>query len=131
MALNILVVDDSHSMRKFIIKAIEASGVDCGLIIEAPNGREALKKLEEHWIDIILTDINMPEMNGIEFIKKIRESEVHKKLPIVVITTERSISIMKEVEDLGIEGYMKKPFTPEEIRKTLTSLIGKEFLPDQ
>ncbi|RLG68388.1 response regulator [archaeon] len=131
MALNILVVDDSHTMRKFIIKAIEASGVDCGLIIEAQNGREALKKLEEHWIDIILTDINMPEMNGIEFIKKIRESEVHKKLPIVVITTERSISIMKEVEDLGIEGYMKKPFTPEEIRKTLTSLIGKEFLPDQ
>ena len=131
MALNILVVDDSHTMRKFIIKAIKASGVDCGIIIEAQNGREALKKLEEHWIDIILTDINMPEMNGIEFIRKIRESEVHKKLPIVVITTERAISIMKEVEGLGIEEYVKKPFTPEEIRKTLTSLMGKEFLPDQ
>jgi len=131
MSLNILVVDDSHIMRRFIIRAIKACGIKYGEIIEAANGKEALEKLEQSWVDIILTDINMPEMDGIEFIKNLKAHEIYKKLPIVVITTEGTKEKIQQLQELGIDGYIKKPFPPEEIKRTLSSLIGKEFFPEE
>ncbi len=131
MALNILVVDDSHTMRKFIIRAIKACGVKYGDIIEAENGKDALEKLDNNWIDIIFTDINMPIMDGIEFIKALKSHEIHKKLPIVVITTEGTKEKVEKIKSLGVDGYVKKPFPPEEIRNVLLSLMGKEFTPEE
>jgi len=108
-----------------IKKVIKLSGFQVKDIFEASNGREGLDVLSQNWIDVVLTDINMPEMNGIEFLKNIRDSELFSNIPVVLITTEGSEAKVQEAYSLGANGYVTKPFTPETIKDVLVDIIGE------
>ncbi len=124
---NILVVDDSETMRAAIRKVVGMSGVPVGEFHEAGNGKEAMAVMEDAWVDVILTDINMPEMNGIEFLRRIKGDEVYSNIPVIIITTESSQARMEEAEALGASGYVKKPFLPETIKMILTDVLEKAY----
>ena len=126
MAFNVLIVDDSSSMRAVIKKTLKVSGFNVGQFLMAGDGKEALKVLEGQWVDIILTDINMPNMNGIELLTEVKKDEMLKSIPVVMITTEGSDKVMEESMRLGAQGYVKKPFRPEEIKGILNSIMGEE-----
>lgn len=125
MAFNILIVDDSSSMRAVIKKIIKLSGFDVGEYLEASDGEEAIGILKDEWVDVVLTDINMPKMNGLELIKEMKKGEIFKSIPVVMVTTEGSKQKMKESLNLGAQGYIKKPFLPEDIKKTLNNIMGE------
>ncbi len=130
MAFNILIVDDSSSIRRLLKKVIELSGLEVDRIHEASNGLEALKVLEREWVDFIMCDIHMPQMDGIEFLKRLREDEVLGRIPVIMISTEGREEIIQEARKLGVKAYVKKPFTPEEIRDVIEKFVGEEFSRD-
>jgi two-component system, chemotaxis family, chemotaxis protein CheY len=125
MAYNILIVDDSIPMRAVIKKIIKASGFDVGECFEASNGREALKVLNEEWLDLVLTDYNMPDMNGLELVEEMKRDEALASMPVVMVTTEGSKERVEEFMAKGIIGYIKKPFTPEQIKQKLIEIMGE------
>ncbi len=110
-------------MRKVIRKTVSISGFEVGECWEAGNGQEALAILHSCWVDLILTDLNMPVMNGLEMIKELIKDELYKKIPVVLITTEKSEPRIEEAFALGIKGYIQKPFYPETIRNVLSKII--------
>ena len=125
MAFNVLVVDDSSTMRAVVKKAIKVSGFTVGSYWEASDGKEALEVLRENWVDLVLTDINMPNMTGLELVAKMKENDLFKSIPVVMVTTEGSETRVRESMDLGAKGYIRKPFSPEDIKKTLSSIMGE------
>ena len=127
MAFNILVADDSETMRAVVKKAVEMAGVPVGEFHEAVNGKEALEILAEQWIDVILSDINMPEMGGMDLLKEINANEDFKRIPLIFVTTESSDARMDEAKKLGVAGYIKKPFVPETIKKILYEVLEKAY----
>ncbi len=122
-----MIVDDSLSMRKLIKKVIELSGFDVEEFLEAANGREALQLLEDHWVDLVLCDIHMPEMDGLELLRRMRQEEVLGRIPVIMISTEGREEVLKEAQELGAKGYVKKPFSPEKIRETMDRVMGEEY----
>ena len=125
MAYNVLVVDDSQPMRAVIKKTVKASGFDVGQFFDASNGNEALDVFKKEWIDLVLTDYNMPDMNGLELIEEMKRDDVLKSIPVVVISTEGSQQRMTEFMEMGAADYIKKPFVPEEVRQKLNRIIGE------
>lgn len=123
MAYNVLVVDDSQTMRKVIMKSVMISGFVVGEFLEAGNGLEALEILKHHWVDLILADINMPLMNGLEMIRVLKKEDMFQNIPVVLITTEGSEKRLEEAYALGIKGYIQKPFHPEAIRDVLNRIM--------
>ena len=124
MSFNVLIVDDSRSMRAVIKKTISMSGFKMDQCLEAGNGREALDVLAKAWVDVILSDINMPEMNGLEFLEELKKDSLLKAIPVIVISTEGSEKRIQDAFDLGAKGFITKPFLPEEIKKVLYEVIG-------
>lgn len=124
MPFNILIVDDSSPMRAVIKKVIKASGFDIGEFHEAGSGKEALQVLDDRWLDVVLSDYNMPEMNGLEMLQKMKQNEMMKDIPVIMITTEGSYERVDEFMKTGANAYIKKPFTPEQIRTQLQQLLG-------
>jgi two-component system chemotaxis response regulator CheY len=124
MSFNVLIVDDSNSMRAVIKKIISISGFKMNHCYEAANGVEALDILSKSWVDIILSDINMPEMNGLELLNRLKQDELYKDIPVIVITTEGSSERMEEAFNCGARGFIKKPFLPEDVKKILHEVIG-------
>jgi two-component system chemotaxis response regulator CheY len=124
MSFNVLIVDDSNAMRAVIKKIVTISGFQMNQCLEAGNGKEALKILSENWVDVIISDINMPEVNGLELLDQIRKNETFKDVPVIMITTEGSSERMQEAFKRGAKGFIKKPFLPEDIRKILHQVIG-------
>ena len=124
MSFNILIVDDSNSMRAVIKKVITMSGFQMDHCLEASNGKQALELLADSWVDVILSDINMPEMNGLELLDQLRTNDTLREIPVIMITTEGSDERMKEAFARGAKGFIKKPFLPEEIKKVLYDVIG-------
>jgi two-component system chemotaxis response regulator CheY len=127
MAFNILVVDDSETMRVVIKRTLAMTGIEIGELLEAGNGNEALKVLREDWIDIVLSDINMPEMGGIELLKAMNADDVLKEIPVIFISTESSHTRMDEAKELGVAGYVKKPFKPETIHEIMLDVLSKAY----
>jgi len=127
MPYNVLIVDDSKSMRKVIKKILYLSGLRIGESLEASNGQEALDVLENHWVDLILSDIHMPVMDGFGLIRALKENEMWKDLPVVFVTTEANEDRLKEVLSLGARGYVRKPFRPEDIRPLLARIMGEDY----
>ncbi|MDL1970001.1 MAG: response regulator [Candidatus Desulfofervidaceae bacterium] len=127
MGFNVLIVDDSGAMRKIIKKTIQISGFDVDNFYEAGNGKEALEVLKNNWVDVVLTDINMPEMDGITFLKRLREDETLQGLPVIVISTEKRDQKVQDAISSGARGYVKKPFRPENIKNILTEVMGEEY----
>ena len=127
MAFNILVADDSETMRAVVKKTVEMSGVPIGEFHEAANGKEALTILENNWVDVILSDINMPEMGGMDLLRAVVASEDFRRIPLIFITTESSEARMEEAKKLGVAGYIKKPFVPETIKAILYEVLAKAY----
>jgi two-component system chemotaxis response regulator CheY len=124
MALNVLVVDDSETVRSIILKTLKLSGLELNEPLQAANGREALQVLQENWIDLVLTDINMPDMGGVELIEFMKTDDVLKTIPVVVVSTEGSATRIEELKEKGVRAYVRKPFTPERIREVLDDVLG-------
>lgn len=124
MSFNVLIVDDSNSMRAVIKKIITISGFQMDKCLEAGNGREAMELLAQNWVDVIVSDINMPEVNGLELLDQLSNNDMLKEIPVIMITTEGSEERMKEAFSRGAKGFIKKPFLPEEIKKVLYQVIG-------
>jgi two-component system chemotaxis response regulator CheY len=119
----VLVVDDSAVMRKIIKKNIADSGMVVSDYIDAGDGKQALDAVSKNDIDLILCDWNMPNMSGIEFVKTLRSLNLPKKIPVIMITTEGSDAKVSEAKESGADGYLTKPFTPDQIRDTLGNYI--------
>ena len=126
MAYNILIVDDSLPMRAVLKKTLKASGFNVGRIFEAANGREALQILKQEWMDLVLSDYNMPEMNGVEMIEEMKKDEVFRTIPVVIVSTEGSRERIEGFMKMGVSDYIKKPFTPEEIRYKLNNIMKED-----
>ncbi len=127
MAYNILIVDDSAIVRAVIEKTLGLCGVEVGEVFKAGNGREGLDVLDKNWIDIVFADINMPEMNGIEMVEKMSEAGLLKTVPVVIVSTERSVTRIAELKEKGVQAYLNKPFTPENIKEVVDRLlVGKK-----
>ena len=124
MSYRVLVVDDSPAMRGFIFRVLNLSGFDCGPCLEAGNGKEALDLLDDEWVDVILTDINMPEMDGEEFVRRLKENDRLCSIPVLVVSTDGTERRLDQMMAIGADGYVKKPFLPETLRKELDRLIG-------
>jgi len=124
MAYSVLIVDDSPVMRRFIRRVLGLSGFDMGDCLEAGNGEEALEQLSAHGVDIILTDINMPGMNGEELLRRLSADGVLKSIPAMVISTDATNERIVRMIELGAQGYMSKPFTPETLREELERVLG-------
>ncbi|MCA8943200.1 MAG: response regulator [Planctomycetes bacterium] len=121
MGHNILIVDDSATMRKIIMRSLRQSGIEAAFS-EAGDGVEGLAALEGGKFDLILSDVNMPNMNGLEFVKQVSEKHADAP-PIVMITTESSDAVQSALEN-GAKGYLKKPFKPENVQEVVTPLLG-------
>ncbi len=124
MALNVLIVDDSETVRSVIIKTLSIAQIPVNTIYQAANGREALTVLEDQWIDIVFADINMPVMGGIEMVEKMSEDGLLKSVPVVIVSTEGSATRIEQLKKKGVSAYIRKPFTPETIRKVVDDIIG-------
>ena len=125
MSYKMLVVDDSLPMRSIIVRTIKASGFTNAEFLEASNGKEALDVLRNEWLDLVITDYNMPDMNGMELIHEMKKDEILNEIPVLVVTTEGSKQKVEEFIEKGAAGYVKKPFTPEAIRGELIKILGE------
>ena len=123
MSFNVLVVDDSSVMRTMIIRTLRMSGVPLGDVHQASNGAEALDVLQAEWVDLALVDINMPVMNGVELIDRVRKNDETRDLAIIVVSTESSETRIREVRGQGAR-FVHKPFTPEILREMITEVTG-------
>ena len=124
MAFNILIVDDSPTIRAIITKVLRLANVAINELFEAENGREALDVLEEHWIDLVLADINMPVMNGVEMIERMSSDGLLDTIPVIVVSTEGSTPRVERLKSQGIKGYIRKPCSPEFLRQLVDETLG-------
>jgi two-component system chemotaxis response regulator CheY len=121
--LDVLIVDDSAAIRKILQRVLRQAEVPVGTVFEAGDGVEALATLRKQKIGLILSDINMPNMDGLEFLSKVKAEEAWKDLPVVMVSTEGSQTKVLEAVELGAAGYVRKPFTADQIKEKLTGLI--------
>jgi two-component system chemotaxis response regulator CheY len=123
-SLRALIIDDSSVMRKIVERSLRQAGIELTQVFEAGNGAEALGVLKETQVDLILCDINMPVMDGLEFIKQLPGVANAKGVPVVMITTEGSESHVVQALSCGARGYIRKPFTPEQVREQVMPVLG-------
>ncbi len=119
-----LIVDDSAVMRKIVERSLRQAGLEALIVHEAGNGHEGLKILETQSVDLILSDINMPSMDGLEFVRQIAARNLAPGVPVVMITTESSEEHVKEAILAGARGYIRKPFTAEQVKQRVLSLLA-------
>lgn len=124
MAKSLMIVDDSATMRKIIMRTVRMSGLEFDRTEEAGNGIEALEKLGVAPVDVILCDINMPEMGGAEVVKRVRELPSCADTKIVMVSTESSQELIDDLMANGANGYITKPFTPEKFQEKLSPLMN-------
>jgi two-component system chemotaxis response regulator CheY len=117
-----LIVDDSSVMRKIVARALQQAGLEM-VVFEAGNGSEGVDLLKTQQVDLILSDINMPLMDGLEFLRQLRAQNLAPDVPVVMITTESSEEHVKEAILSGAQGYIRKPFTPEQVKERVLPLI--------
>ncbi len=122
--LDVLVVDDSDLIRTMILKTLRMAQVPLGAEYQAGNGREALDILQDNWVDLVLTDINMPVMDGLEMVSLMRKSEELAGIPVIIVSTEGAPQRIAELEAVGISAYVRKPFTPEKLRDVITGVTS-------
>jgi len=123
MAYSVMIVDDSPAMRKFMRRVMDLTGLDTAEYREAGNGREALAQLRHERVDLILTDINMPLMNGEQLMEILDADPDLCDIPVVVVSTDGSASRVQRMLDLGAKGYVTKPFQPENLREELERIM--------
>jgi len=121
-----LIVDDSSVMRKIVERSLRQAGIDLEKVVEAGNGAEALGVLRDNPVDLILCDINMPVMDGLEFVRQLGSVENAKNVPVVMITTEGSESYVVQALSSGARGYIRKPFTPDQVKEHVLPVLEKK-----
>jgi two-component system chemotaxis response regulator CheY len=119
-----LIVDDSSVMRKIVARSLRQAGINLAEVLEAGNGVEALGLLQANHVDLILCDINMPVMDGLEFIKRLSTIEQAKGVPVIMVTTEGSESHVVEALSNGARGYLRKPFTAEQVKQHVVPFLA-------
>lgn len=129
MAFQVLVVDDSEIMRSIVQRVLSMAGIDLGTVFEAGNGEEALKVMEKHWVDVVLTDINMPVMSGKEMLVRMKGTPALTDIPVIVVSTEGRDERIEEIMEAGAAGYISKPFRPEDMAKVVYQALGVD--PDE
>jgi len=123
MPLDVLIVDDSAAIRKILQRVLVQAQLPLGKVHEANDGREALQKLLADPVGLILSDINMPNMDGLELLSALKAMDAYKSVPILMITTEGSQEKVMQALQLGAAGYVRKPFTPEQIKEKLVGIV--------
>ena len=124
MALNILLVDDSATVRAVISKALKLAGVDINELHQAGHGQEALDVLDNQWIDLIFCDISMPVMDGEEFVQVMNDKGMIETIPVVIVSSAGSEPRVARLKENGVRDYIQKPFTPERIREVVDQVMG-------
>jgi two-component system, chemotaxis family, chemotaxis protein CheY len=123
MPIDVLIVDDSAAIRKILQRVLTQTEVPLGQVHEAGDGVEALNVLKSNQVNLILSDINMPNMDGLQLLSQIKAQDAYKSVPVIMITTEGNQTKVMEAVQLGAAGYVRKPFTAEQIKEKLTGLI--------
>ncbi len=123
MGKSVLLVDDSSTMRKIIGRSLRQAGLEFDNIYEASDGLEALEVLEAKQVDIVLSDINMPNLDGISFLREKASRDAIREIPVLMISTETGDDIIGEAKSLGAVGAIKKPFTPDKVNEVLGPLL--------
>jgi two-component system, chemotaxis family, chemotaxis protein CheY len=123
MALDILIVDDSAAIRKILHRVLLQTDVPIGNVIEAGDGVEALAALQVNKVGLILSDINMPNMDGLQLLGELKGNANYKNVPVLMITTEGAQAKVLEAVNLGAIGYVRKPFTADQIKEKLVGLL--------
>ncbi len=121
--MDVLIVDDSAAIRKILQRVLRQAEIPIGAVYEAGDGAEALEILKNQTVGLILSDINMPNMDGLEFLTRVRAVESWAKLPILMVSTEGAHAKVLEAVERGASGYVRKPFTAEQIKEKLNGLI--------
>ena len=122
--MRILIVDNSSTMRKVIRRNLRQAGYDVSDVLEAGDGTEGLAVLGDKAVDVILSEVNMPNMGGLEFLEKVKESEATSSIPVFMITTENTPDAITECTNRGAVGCMGKPFTAESLGAALASVLS-------
>lgn len=117
----ILAVDDSPSMRQMVGQTLRAAGYD---VIEAADGVEALEKAKDRVVDVVITDVNMPNMDGITLVAQLRALPTYRLVPLLLLTTESSPERKAQGKQAGATGWMVKPFNPDQLLATLARVLG-------
>ncbi len=125
MVYSILIVDDSLPMRAVIKRTLKAAGYGASNLFEAANGEQALALMRNSWVDLVITDYNMPVMDGLAFIKAMKEQDLFQDIPVVVVSTEGNQTRIDEFMNAGAAGYITKPFTAEAIRDAIVTILGE------
>ena len=121
MKKNILIVDDSESIRESVASALESAGY---VVTKGINGEDGLKCLEDNpAVELIITDLNMPIMDGISFLKEVRKSDKHKYLPVIILTTESQETKKQEARIAGATGWIIKPFSKEKLITVIKKVV--------
>lgn len=121
--IRVLIVDDSSVMRKILVRSLHQAGLELETVLEANDGAEALAMAQEAPVDLILSDIHMPTMDGLEFVRLLQSIETTRGTPVLMITTEGSEPRLAQAISYGASGYIRKPFTPDQVREKVTSLL--------
>lgn len=119
----VLIVDDSSVMRKIVLRALTQAGLEFSSVLEAADGCEALEHLRARKVDLILSDISMPAMDGLELLRQMKAQQLAPGVPVVMITTEGSEQHVLQAIAMGARGYIRKPFTPEQVKERVLPLI--------
>lgn len=121
--MSVLIVDDSSVMRKIVERAVRQTGLAVGKVLEAENGASALNILETEQPDLVLSDINMPMMDGLEFLHRLHAAGTSSMVPVLMITTEGSEAKVREAITLGAKGFIRKPFSSDEVKEQITRAL--------
>jgi len=124
MGYNILIVDDSATTRAMIKRTIQLARIETGKIYEAGDGRAGLEVLASNAVDVVLADLNMPEMGGMEMTHRMRQAEATRNVPVVVVSAEPNVERLEALKRDGIQGYVRKPFTPEGVRDAIAKALA-------
>ncbi len=124
MAYNILIVDDSKTIRSILVKTLRLTGLPIDQIYEAGDGREALEQLQANWVDLVLTDLNMPVMTGTELLDAMVADDLLRTIPVIVVSTDGSSTRIEQLKSKGIREYIQKPFTPETVGAIIDAILG-------
>ena len=124
MSLRVLIVDDSPAMRAFVRKSLQNCGLPIESIEDAADGVEGLAKVREGRVNLILSDVNMPNMDGEEFVKTLKSDKDLRDIPVIMVTTDNSTQRVLRLRQLGAHGYLCKPFTTDLMKQKLLSVLG-------
>ncbi len=123
MPVDVLIVDDSAAIRKILVRVLAQANLGVGKVFEAADGREALDAVKQQPVGLILSDINMPNMDGLQFLGELRANDSWKHIPVLMISTEESQTKVMEAVQLGAQGFVRKPFTADQIKEKLAGIL--------